>query len=82
MKRLAFLFFVLFTLCSACTDEDAARSALTKQGFTDINVGGYAFMSCSDDDTFKTKFSAKNPNGVRVDGVVCCGIMKSCTVRW
>lgn len=80
MKRLI-AFFLMFAMCS-CTDEDTTREVLQKQGFTDIKTEGYALMSCSDDDTFKTKFTAKNPNGVYVSGVVCCGIMKSCTVRW
>lgn len=31
---------------------------------------------------FTTGFVATNPQGMRVEGVVCCGWLKSCTVRF
>lgn len=31
---------------------------------------------------FQTGFVAKNPAGKRVEGVVCCGVLKACTVRF
>lgn len=65
-----------------CTDEPASRRALQNQGFTDISFTGYQFASCSDSDTTSTGFIAKNPLGVHVEGVVCCGWSKACTIRW
>lgn len=67
---------------TGCTDEDGTRRALQQQGFYDIKTEGYAFFSCSNADSFATKFTAKNPAGQTVSGVVCCGWLKSCTVRW
>lgn len=71
---------VLFAI--GCTDEDGTRHALEQQGFYDIRTEGYAWFGCSDSDNFATRFTAKNPNGQPVSGVVCCGMLKSCTVRW
>jgi hypothetical protein len=67
---------------AACTDEPASRKALESQGFTDIRFTGYEAFACSEDDGFHTGFTAKNPQGRQVSGVVCCGLLKSCTVRW
>jgi hypothetical protein len=69
-------------LLTSCTDASSTRRTLEDSGFTDIRVGGYAFFGCSKDDTFSTTFSAKNPQGRAVNGVVCCGLLKSCTVRF
>lgn len=72
-------FLVLFT---ACTDEQRTHETLRKSGFTDIQTTGYDFFSCSDEDTFSTAFVATNPKGERVEGAVCCGIFKNCTIRF
>lgn len=74
----------LFVLLSvACTDDTAARQALTKAGYTDIRLQGYDAFACGDDDTSATAFTAKNALGVDVTGTVCCGlVIKSCTIRW
>jgi hypothetical protein len=56
---------------------------LEKSGFTDIQVDGWAGLSCSEDDTFGTNFQATNPSNVTVTGVVCCGLVfKGCTIRF
>ena len=78
MKRALLALFLL----TACTDEDRTVSTLVAEGFTDIHAGGYEPFSCGDGDTFKTHFTAKNQRGLVVEGVVCCGWMKSCTVRF
>lgn len=77
-------FFVLFVAIApyACTAPEWSRVALTSQGFTDIQMGGYMWFACGRDDGFSTSFAAKNTLGQRVEGVVCCGLLKSCTVRW
>ena len=66
----------------ACSAPDASREALVKAGYTDIETGGWTPMACSDSDTFTTTFRAKNPAGGQVEGVVCCGWMKRCTIRF
>lgn len=78
MKALALL--ALLTI--GCTDESGSRRALENQGFSDIQLTGYAWWGCGDSDSFRTNFTAKNPTGRQVSGVVCCGMMKSCTIRW
>ena len=67
---------------AGCTAPDRSRDTLVKSGFTDIQVGGYDFWSCGQHDYFSTHFRARNSQGVVVDGTVCCGLYKSCTVRF
>lgn len=73
---------VLGPLLVACTDETRARQVLDEQGFEDVRFTGYVWAACSDDDATHTGFVAKNAKGKQVSGVVCCGWLKSCTVRW
>lgn len=68
-------------LC-ACTDDDNTARTLKASGFTDITVTGYEPFGCGQGDTFSTGFRAKNPKGDQVNGVVCCGLLKGCTVRF
>lgn len=79
MKKLWLLAGILL---AGCTAPGWSREALEKSGYTDIETGGYSWFGCGKDDEFSTKFSAVNPAGVRVSGVVCCGLLKSCTVRF
>lgn len=66
----------------ACTNESSSRHALQSQGFDNIEFHGYSWFACGEDDSFATKFSATNPKGQHVEGTVCCGLMKNCTVRF
>jgi hypothetical protein len=79
MKRFILLASLLL---AACTDESGSRKALESSGFSEIRFTGYSPFSCSDSDTFSTGFTAKNPAGHAVKGTVCCGFLKSCTVRF
>ena len=74
--------FTLIFLVIGCTSPDMTVSTLQKAGYTDIIPGKYAFYGCSEEDMYSTKFIATNPAGNRVSGVVCCGILKSCTIRF
>lgn len=65
----------------ACNNDAEAHRALDNSGFSDINLRGYAFWGCGESEV-GTKFQAKNPKGNYVEGVVCCGVVKSCTVRF
>jgi hypothetical protein len=66
-----------------CTDEAATISTLQSAGYTEITPGGYAMWGCGEDDTYATKFTARNPAGTMVNGVVCCGGWgKGCTIRF
>jgi hypothetical protein len=72
--------FLLAAASGSCSDASEARRVLSASGFTDIDAGGYAWFECGD--TFATKFTAKNHLGQTVSGAVCCGWLKSCTVRF
>lgn len=69
-------------VCGGCDANDEVREVLEPQGFTDINPTGYEFFACGKDDSFNSGFTATSVTGERVSGVVCCGLLKSCTVRW
>ncbi len=72
-----------FSACDAIfTDQTKTQQTLTKMGFSHVEAGGYAFFSCGDDYTYATKFTAVNPAGIQVDGVVCCGWLKGCSAKF
>jgi hypothetical protein len=80
MKKLLMISACLFL--AACTDTAGADRAIRNMGLDPVSVGGYAFFACSKDDTFATKFTAKNKDGQTVRGVVCKGLLfKGSTVR-
>lgn len=79
-KFLTVIFISLvFIRCSSSND---AINALKANGFTDIQTDGHAFFACSKDDTFSTKFTAKNKDGQKVKGAVCSGWLKGATIRY
>jgi len=75
-------FLCVLSILSACTNSNKTRETLESSGFTDIEITGYSPFSCSEDDTYKTGFRAKNPKGNPVKGTVCCGLLKNCTIRF
>lgn len=79
MKKLLLILSVL--ALSACSSSTDATKALQGAGYTEIQTDGYSFFGCGQDDSFKTKFTAKGPTGVKVEGVVCSGWFKGSTIR-
>lgn len=80
MKRL-----LLLAVCAlvSCTDAKSTIHTLQNAGFSDVEILGYAWFECGEDDTYHTEFRAKNPKGVVVEGTVCCGMLsKGCTIRF
>ncbi|EAQ28704.1 hypothetical protein NAP1_13933 [Erythrobacter sp. NAP1] len=65
----------------ACTQPDRAREVLEIQGYSDIEISGYAYLACGNGDVFATAFEATSPSGQAVEGAVCSGIFKGNTVR-
>jgi len=63
-------------------DSVGAVNTLTRQGYVDIEITGRSFWGCSEDDVWRTKFSAISPSGHAVRGVVCEGILKGSTIRF
>lgn len=81
MKKVILLASLI--VLAACTNPPDAQKALDDLGFTEIQITGYNFFACSDDDFYHTGFSAKNPQGKTVTGTVCSGILfKNSTVRF
>lgn len=64
-----------------CTDEPGARRVLESMGFTDITITGWRWLSCGEEDGWRTGFRARL-NGRQVSGVVCSGIFKGQTIRF
>jgi len=92
MTKKLFLIASTLTLLTACTlpvSEDTAREALEDEGFHNVQVTGVAFFGCSEGDTFGSNWTASrtivNPDGStsirEVEGVICCGWLKDCTIR-
>ena len=82
MKKII-LMVAIGLMLVGCTSKEDANRALRSQGFTDIHITGYDFLSCSKDDFYHTGFTAKNMQGITVRGTVCSGlIFKSATVRF
>lgn len=82
-KFITIFAFITAVTLSACTVSDSeARSVLKKAGYTNIEIGGYDMFACSDEDTFASQFTATNANGMKIHGTVCCGWLKSCTIRY
>lgn len=77
------LFLSVCWMAASCdVSDDETSRVLRAHGFTDVKTHGHAFFACSKGDTFATEFSAKNAQGQPVSGAVCCGLLKSCTVRF
>ena len=69
-------------LLSACTNESKTKRILENEGFTEIEINGYSFFACGEDDVFATGFCAKNAAGNKVCGTVCGGVGKGYTIRY
>jgi hypothetical protein len=79
MRKAVFAFVLAFILP---VSDQRARSSLASAGYSDISLQGVSFFGCGDDDSLSREFTATNPQGARVSGVLCCGIFKACTIRF
>lgn len=73
---------LILGLLSGCTDASTAKRVLHQQGYTDVVITGYRPFVGSDGDTYVTGFEATAPNGSRVTGAVCSGLLKGATIRF
>ena len=70
-------------LMTGCTSQSDAERALQAEGYENIQMTGYSIFSCSEDDFYRTGFSAVNHKGHVVTGTVCSGLLfKSATIRY
>jgi hypothetical protein len=73
---------VIMTLVVGCTAQDKSKKVLESQGYTEVQMTGYSMFSCDENDSYSDEFTAKSPNGVKVQGAVCSGIFKGYTIRF
>jgi hypothetical protein len=81
MRLVIAVILVMVSTGCATSSEDAKRTVY-KAGFTNVKTSGVSPFSCSEDDMYGRKFTATNANGQVVEGVVCCGLFKNCTIRY
>lgn len=81
MKSKILISIVSLGILAGCTAPERTERVLQEQGYTDIQIKGYSWLSCSEDDVFRTKFEAKSPVGYDIKGTVCSGWFKGNTIR-
>ena len=70
---LVLLIFGVVECNGGCDDVGKSNNALTSAGYTDVHLEGHAVFQCGGDDSSAVSFTAKNPQGQVVSGVVCGG---------
>lgn len=84
MKRI-FLLILLSVALTSCSQPQHATEILRSQGFRDVQIrpwGVLTLFQCSQDDLFKTPFTANSQANAQVSGVVCSGFLKGSTIRF
>lgn len=79
MKKLLIIAGCL--LLTACTDPNDITKLSKVEGWSQAVPKGYGWFSCSDDDVYKTKFTAIK-NGQAISGTICRGWLKGATIRY
>lgn len=96
VSLLALTIFTVVHFCVAkaggCDPSDERlRKSMKAEGLEDVQTHGYDFFECGYGDVWVEGFTAKRPEVVEagapmtrvtVDGTLCCGIFKGCTIRW
>lgn len=79
------LIAVSLLLCACFPSDMRFLTTLSKSGYRSPRLGERVYFSCAEQE-YGMAFSAINPAGERVEGVVCCGPdgwgTKACTVRF
>jgi hypothetical protein len=74
-----------FALTGCPATDDQVVNTLTNMGFSAVVKGDPVLWGCSRGE-IGSHFTATNPHGSRVAGLVCCGgylpLNKGCTVRF
>lgn len=81
MKKIFAIALIALSL-SGCTQPGRAERVLTENGYTDVEILGYAWFGCGQDDMFHTQFRAVAPSGKIVGGTVCSDWFKGATIRF
>lgn len=79
----AFVLLIAIAILSGGShSKTRAENAVRATGATNVDLDGWAWFACGKGDTYAWKFTAENATGQAVEGAVCCGILKGCTVRY
>lgn len=70
-----------FYVVGCDADKNQTIMILESQGYKDVKITGNNIFSCGKGDVSSASFTAKGENETTVKGVVCCGLVKGCTVR-
>jgi len=62
--------------------KDRAATAVETAGYSDVELGDYQWFSCSSGDWAGWSFTALDRDEHTINGYVCCGLLKACTVRY
>lgn len=89
MKKIVLALFAMAILAACNVSPETAQEVLADEGYHNIQLTGHAWLGCSDEDTFASTFTAQrwviSEDGTRVErqveGTLCCGFWKDCTVR-
>jgi len=84
------LHFVLASAGACGVDDGRFLQAIQASGLTKPVKRGYDFFECGYGDVWVESFTAQQflPSkegdilGASVQGTMCCGILKGCTIRW
>lgn len=84
-----FLLATMLFAAGCSVSQETAEDVLQDEGYENVEVTGHAWTGCSDDDQFRSSFKATrrvlNADGTtslrNVEGTICCGWWKDCTVR-
>lgn len=81
----AFTVIGLFLTPGCTQSERDVKAIVESQGYTQVEKTGWGWLECgsgkNNNESFRTKFTAKSPNGSTVRGAVCKGWFKGATVR-
>ena len=80
MKKILAIAAVL--ALAGCTNSEQATRALAGAGYRDINITGFRFFGCPENNIYSTGFVATGPGGQRVRGVVCADVFRAATIRF
>lgn len=64
------------------TTQNQTVKAAEAAGMVNVIPGNIDLFACGEEDLPGRKFVATNPVGKQISGIVCCGAMKACTVRY
>lgn len=87
MSVLIVVILLVFFLALWPTGDEArvhARHLLEVQGYESIQILPVSLFACGHGDVphESARFRALTPAGMRVEGAVCCGWLKGCTIRF